>query len=315
MKKILAGLKLPKLGAIYGIALLVLTFSITAPNFISISNFSNIIVQSPVTCIITICCFLAILTHQIDLSVGAIAGLAGVVTASILGSGANLLVACLTGLVVGTAVGVCNGILIAHTKVDPFIITLGTMGIIESVAMVIAQGNTLRISSNAFTVLGEGYLWIFPLSTIMTLAIGFFFNFLLTKVPYGVHLYAIGGKEDAASASGINVKKLKVSVFAINGLLAGIAGLILASRLGSANPSQGIGLELDGITATVLGGASILGGTGNIWGVLLGAMAINILRNGLNMLGYSAALQLMIVGIIMIMIIVFDNIRSRRDEN
>lgn len=297
-------------GSVYGLFLIVVIFSAASPYFFSISNFVNIIKQSSILTIIAIASFLAILIHGTDLSVGAIAGLVGVITANGIVAGLHPLPASLIGLCCGTLFGAANGFLIAFTGVAPFIITLGAMGIGEGLSLVLAGGATVRINSAGFRILGDALFLGFPISAYV--AIGFYLlvSLVLYRMPYGTSLYAIGGGEETALASGINVTLVKISVYMINGFLAAAAGVILASRLGSANPSQGIGLELDGIAAAVLGGTALGGGRGRIWGVFFGGITMAILRNGLNMVGLPMALQVIVVGTILVAILSFDTLRE-----
>lgn len=308
IKKISSRLRWPQTGAVYGIVGLIICFSLMSDRFFTAANFENIIHQAAVICIIAICSFQAVLTKQMDLSVGGIAGFAGVIAVQLFNGGMPLAFVYLICIAVGLAFGLFNGILAGYTKISPFIITLGTMGIAESLGMVVS-GGTLRASSETFTWLDTGSLWIIPIPALIVMVLYLILSFVLKTRPYGIKMYAVGGREESAWASGINVKKIKMSVFINNGMLSAVAGLLLASRLNSANPSQGIGLELDGICSAVLGGTALTGGRGSIWGALLGALALSILRNGLNMIGLSSALQMMVIGFILILILTIDVLR------
>lgn len=297
-------------GSIYGLVIITLTFSFFSPYFFSLSNFVNIVKQSSIITIIAICSFLAILIHGTDLSIGAIAGFVGVITANGIVAGLPPVVAAAIGIVCGMLFGIFNGILVAFTGVAPFIITLGTMGMGEGLSLVLAGGATVRIHNSSFRVLGDGLFLGFPISTFIAIGIYTVMSIFLYKRPFGTYLYAIGGNEETSVASGINVKSIKIRVYMLNGLFASMAGIILASRLGSANPSQGIGLELDGIAAAVLGGTSLSGGKGRVWGVFFGAVTMSILRNGLNMVGLPMALQVIVVGLILVAILSFDTLRD-----
>ena len=297
-------------GSIYGLVIITLIFSFFSPYFFSVSNFVNIVKQSSIITIIAICSFLAILIHGTDLSIGAIAGFVGVITANGIVAGIPPVLAAGIGMVCGMLFGAFNGILIAFTGVAPFIITLGTMGMGEGFSLVLAGGSTVRIQDSGFRILGDGLFLGFPISTFVAIGIYAVMSVFLYKRPFGTYLYAIGGSEETSIASGINVRSIKTRVYVLNGLFASIAGIILASRLGSANPSQGIGLELDGIAAAVLGGTSLSGGKGRVWGVFFGAVTMSILRNGLNMVGLPMALQVIVVGLILIAILSFDTLRE-----
>jgi ribose transport system permease protein len=298
-------------GSIYAVLALVLLFRFGSAQFLSVSNFLNILQQSSILSIVSIGSFLAILSHGIDLSLGAIVALAGMVSALLMVRGYDVVTACLIALVVSAAAGALNGLLIAYSRVDPFIVTLGAMGTCEGLALVLANGATIPASNPTFKVLGGGSLLLVPLSALIALASYGLFGFLLKRTALGTHTYALGGNEEAALLSGIQVRPLKILVYSVNGLLAGFAGLVLASRLGAANPSQGIGIEFDGIAAAVVGGTSLAGGRGNVWGTFMGAVIIAILRNGLNMAGLPMALQMVIVGLIMVGVLTLDTLRRK----
>lgn len=304
---------LPKTGAIYGIVLFLLIFSLSVNNYLSISNFTNIARQAAVLCILTICAFLAILTHQLDLSIGGLCGLTGMVVALLLEKQAPLPVACLAGLATGFAFGLINGILAGLTTIPTFIITLATMNIAESLGLVIRTG-TIQISNSAFVWLSNGNIGPIPFPLLLVAAMYLVFWYILKYRPYGTRLYAVGGKEEAALTAGINVKRTKVSVYIINGLLSGVAGILMASRLSSANPSAAMGYELDAICSTVLGGTVLGGGRGKIGGAFLGAIAITMLRNGMNMMGLRLVTQKLVIGAVLIVILAVDVLRKESNQ-
>lgn len=306
MKKI----HLPRTGAIYGIILFIVCFTLFIPNYLGIGNLTNITRQAAVLCLIAMCSYLAILTNQTDLSCGAVSGLAACVAAQVMNGGGSILIGCLCGVGAALVIGLINGLLAAYTTIPTFIITLATMSMAESLGMVL-QGGTIHIPYESFKILSEGNLMLIPIPLIIVALLYLLMGYVLRNRSYGVALYAVGGKEDAAWTSGINVKHIKLSVFLINGLLAAMAGFIYAARLSAANPSQGIGLELNGICAAVLGGAVLGGGRGKISGALLGAIAISILRNGMNMLGWRILTQSMVIGFILILILAIDVLRRK----
>lgn len=304
---------LPKTGATYGIILFLLVFSFSVDNYMSISNFTNIARQAAVLCILTICAFLAILTHQLDLSIGGVCGLTGMVVALLLEKQASLLVACLAGLATGMAFGLLNGFLAGMTTIPTFIVTLATMNIAESLGMVIRTG-TIQITNSTFVWLSNGNIGHAPFSLLLVAVMYLIFWYILKYRPYGTRLYAVGGREEVALAAGINVKYTKVSVYLINGLLAGVAGILMASRLSSANPSAAMGYELDAICATVLGGTALSGGRGKIGGAFLGAIAISMLRNGMNIMGLRLVTQKMVIGAVLIIILAVDVLRKESKQ-
>lgn len=297
--------KLPSSGAIYGIILFVLLFSVTIPGYMTVSNLSNIIRQSAVLCFISMCSCLAILTNQTDLSCGAISGFAACVAAKAMNGGSSIAAGCLIGLAAALAIGAVNGLLAGFTEIPTFIITLATMSIAESLGMVL-QGGTIHIPYESFQLLSEGNILYIPIPALLVAALYIGMNYILKHRRYGTYLYAVGGKEDAAWTSGIHVKKIKLSVYLINAALAAAAGFIYAARLSAANPSQGNGLELNGICAAVLGGVVLGGGRGSVFSALLGAIAISILKNGMNMMGWRILTQMMVIGFILIVILAAD---------
>ena len=298
-------------GSVYAVLVLLVVFRVGSEQFLTLSNFLNILQQGSILAVVAIGSFLAILSHGIDLSLGAVVSFAGVVAALLMVQGYPVLLAGLAALALSAALCALNGFLIARTGVDPFIITLGAMGTLEGLALVLAGGATVPANAAGFKALGGGSVLFVPLSAILALACYAVFGWLLKRTALGTHIYAIGGNEEAAILAGIPVRKIKTLVYTLNGALAAFAGLILASRLGSANPSQGIGIEFDGIAAAVVGGTSLAGGRGNVWGTFMGAVIIAVLRNGLNMAGLPMALQMVIVGLIMVAVLTLDTLRRR----
>jgi ribose transport system permease protein len=297
-------------GNIYAIILLFALFRFTSPEFLTLSNLLNIVQQGSIMAIVSIGSFLAIVSHGLDLSLGAIVGVTGVVAALGMEAGWGIVPACFVALLVGAGFGAINGYIIGRTEVNPFIVTLGMMGVAEGLGLVLARGSTLAATDPLFKWLGGGTIVLLPVAALVALSCYFFFNFLVKRTALWTHIYAIGGNEEAAILSGINAPRIKLIVYSCNGLLAGLAGIVLTSRLGAANPAQGIGIEFDGIAAAVVGGTSLAGGKGSVWGILGGAIIISILRNGLNMAGLPQALQMIILGLIIVAIVTIDSLRN-----
>lgn len=300
---------MPKTGAVYGILLFLVIFSALNSNYFTASNFMNISRQTAVLSILTLCAFLAILTHQLDLSIGGLCSLCGMVMAVLIRDGSSLFVAVLAAFAVGLAFGVVNGLLAGFTSIPPFIITLATMNITSSLGLIIHSG-TIQVSNPSLSFLSNGNLLVIPFPIIVICVLYLVFWFILNKRKYGTHLYAVGGKSEAALASGIKVKWTKISIYLINGLLSAFAGIMMVSRLSSANPSSALGYELDAICATVLGGTSLMGGRGKIGGALLGSIAISMLRNGMNIVGLRLVTQKMVIGAVLIVILLIDVYRK-----
>lgn len=306
---------LPTNAALYVIILFVVIFSSLAPGYLTLANATNLFRQASVFCIITMASFLAILTHQTDLSVGTVASLTSVIVALLLQNGTSLPVAILAGYAVGIAFGVLNGILIGYTNIAPFIITFGTMSMAESIGIIITDAKTVPIKNDAFLALSKYEIFGFlPVCVLLMFLIYMVAWYVMNKRSFGTALYAIGGNEDAAKATGINVRRHKLMVYIINGVLATTAGLILAARVGTTNPSIGVGLEFEGICGAVLGGTALIGGRGSVGGAFLGAMAIAILKNGFNILGVLSFFQMVAIGSIIIIILVMDSVVAMRKE-
>ena len=305
-------LRLPKTGAIYAIVLFSIFYSVLLHGqYLTLTNIVNVLRQSSTLCILTIAAFLTILTHQLDLSIGYVASLSGVVLGMMLDAGYPLLVCILAAVLSGTAFGALNGVIAGFTTIPPFIITLATMNIAKSAALILNSG-TLSISVPILKALNDLQIGFVPFPAILALLLYLLFFWILKKRRYGTALYAVGGKEEAALTAGINVKWTKTSVYLISGTLAGLAGVVYAVRLNSANPTAAAGLELDAICSVVLGGTALTGGQGSIWGAYLGAIAIYMLRNGMNMFGIRIIEQMTVIGLVLILILAFDVFNRRK---
>ncbi len=306
-------------GTIYAILALLAFFSLVCDRnpferntFLSFGNLMNIVEQSTILAVIAIASLLAIITRGVDLSLGATMSFSGVVVAYLVRlQDWGMAPACLAGLAAGLGIGVLNGLLISSHNVAPFIITLGTMNVAKSLALVVSSSRTISANLPSFRWLGGGSLWYLPYTALLTLVLYVIFDLLLRKRRLGTYIYAIGGNEAAAHLSGINVRKIKFQTFVLTGLLAAVAGIMLASRLGAANPGQGDGYEFYGIAAAVVGGASMTGGRGSVWLTLTGALIISILRNGLNMAGLPVSLQMIVLGLIIVGVVTFDTVSRR----
>ena len=305
-------LRLPKTGAIYAIVLFVIIYSILLNGrYLTVNNVINVLHQSSTLCLLSISAFLAILTHQIDLSLGSIVSLSGVGLGLLLNAGLPLPVAILGAVLSGMAIGAVNGVLAGYTTIPPFIITLATMNIASSIALVLNNG-TLSVSHSVLEAFNTVRLIVIPLPALLAFLLVLVFFWILKYRRYGTALYAVGGKEEAALTAGINVRWVKMSAYLIGGSLAGLAGVIYSVRLSAANPTQGSGLELDAICAAVLGGTALTGGQGSIWGAYLGALAIFILRNGMNLMGVRSIEQLTVIGFVLIVVLAFDVYNRRK---
>ncbi|WP_202080654.1 ABC transporter permease subunit [Caldalkalibacillus salinus] len=290
-----------------GLMLIVIVLSILTPNFLTLSNVLNILRQVSINALIALGMTFVILTGGIDLSVGAILALSGALTAGMLVSGADPILAVGVGLLAGTMMGAFNGWIIAKGKVAPFIATLATMTIFRGLTLVYTDGRPISgLDNDVFHMLGAGYFLVVPLPAIWMLVSFIVLYFILKKTTFGRHVYAIGGSEEASRLSGIRVDRVKIYVYGLSGLLAALAGIIMASRLDSAQPNAGFTYELDAIAAVVLGGTSLSGGRGWIIGTLVGALMIGVLNNGLNLLNVSSFYQQVVKGSVILLAVLLD---------
>jgi len=286
---------------------LIVVFSIASPNFLTGTNVSNIFKQISVNGIIAIGMTLVILTGGIDLSVGPMVALAGVIMASIARLDNKLWG---WGLIVGVAaavtIGAINGILIAYFKVVPFIQTLAMMSIARGLTLMYSGGKPISDLNHDFTVIGKSEILFIP-TIVWILVIVFVVAYIyLYRTRQGRHIYALGGNELATYISGVNTKLIKFSVYTLSGLLCGIAAVVLTARVASGIPRAGEGYELDAIAAVVIGGASLTGGKGTLVGTILGVLIIGILNNGMDLMSVSSYLQSVIKGIIIISAVLLD---------
>ncbi len=274
--------------------------------FLNWSNLSQVIRALSFIAIMGVGQAVVIIAGGIDLSVGSVLGLSGVVTALLLNQQTNMAVTVITGVFVGVAAGVTNGIVITRAKLPPFIVTLGMMSIARGLAFAITGGETIRSLPPEFLVIGQGAIIGIPIPIIVMALIAVIVGFLLKATPWGRYVYAIGGNEDAALLSGVSVDKVKIIVYGLCGLAAGIAGVLFTSRFGVGQSTAGLSYELDVIAAAVIGGVSLTGGRGTIMGVIIGSLLMGILRNGLVLLNVSAYWQQVAIGLVIILAVIMD---------
>ncbi|WP_342508691.1 ribose ABC transporter permease [Sporosarcina sp. FSL K6-2383] len=299
---------LQKIGPFIGLLLIVVIITIMSPNFLTLNNLLNVLRQVSINALIAFGMTFVILTGGIDLSVGSILALTGAVTAGMMASGVDPVLAMFLGLLLGAVLGAINGVIIAKGKVAPFIATLATMTIFRGLTLVYTEGRPISGlgDSQAFQLLGKGYFFGIPVPVI-TMAITFgVLYFILKKTTFGRRVYAVGGNEEASRLSGISVDRIKIYVYSLTGALAALAALILTSRLNSAQPTAGSMFELDAIAAVVLGGTSLTGGRGWIVGTLIGALIIGVLNNGLNLIGVSSFFQQVVKGAVILVAVLLD---------
>ncbi|AMA73932.1 MULTISPECIES: ABC transporter permease subunit [Aneurinibacillus] len=296
-----------KLGPFIGLLIITVILAVLSPNFLTLDNILNVLRQVSINALIAFGMTFVILTGGIDLSVGAILALAGALTAGMMTAGMDPLLSILIALLSGVLMGTANGLLIAKGKVAPFIATLSTMTIFRGLTLVYTEGRPITgFDSEMFTMLGAGYFFVIPVPVLWMLGCFAVLYFILKKTAFGRRIYAIGGNEEAAILSGIKADRVKIYIYALTGLLSALAGVILTSRLNSAQANAGMGYELDAIAAVVLGGTSLSGGRGWIFGTLIGAMIIGVLNNGLNLLEVSSFYQQVVKGAVILLAVLLD---------
>ncbi|EPB9462289.1 TPA: ribose ABC transporter permease [Vibrio alginolyticus] len=290
---------------------LIVVVSFLNPNFFTVDNILNILRQTSVNAIIAVGMTLVILTAGIDLSVGSVLALCGAFAASMIALEVPVLVAVPTALVAGAALGAISGIIIAKGKVQAFIATLVTMTLLRGMTMVYTEGRPISTgftdTADAFAWFGTGYALGIPVPVWLMVVVFAAAWYLLNHTRFGRYVYALGGNESATRLSGINVDRVKIGVYAICGMLAALAGIIVTSRLSSAQPTAGMGYELDAIAAVVLGGTSLMGGKGRIMGTLIGALIIGFLNNALNLLDVSSYYQMIAKAVVILLAVLVDN--------
>lgn len=302
------GLNVKKLGPLMGLLLLCFVLTFLSDNFFTLDNWLNILRQVSINALIAFGMTFVILTGGIDLSVGSVLALSSAVAAGLMAHGTNGLFAMAIGIFAGLAMGALNGVIITKGRVAPFIATLATMTVFRGATLVYTEGRPITGFSNelSFQMIGRGYFLGIPVPVVLMLVAYAALYVVLKKTTFGRHTYAIGGNEEATRLSGIRVDRLKIWIYSLTGGLSALAGLILTSRLNSAQPTAGIAYELDAIAAVVLGGTSLSGGRGWIFGTLVGALIIGILNNGLNLLNVSSFYQQVIKGVVILLAVILD---------
>jgi ribose/xylose/arabinose/galactoside ABC-type transport system permease subunit len=293
-------------GTLIGLLGLVLVLWILTPYFLTVSNLLNVVQQTSINAIIAVGMTFVIISAGIDLSVGSIVAFSGVVLASVLQTAVPLPLALVVCLAVGALCGLTNGVLITYGKLPPFISTLGMMSVARGAALLYTGGRPISGFDSSFRFLATGEILYIPVPVILMILVYVIAHVVLTRTKLGRYTYAIGGNEEAALLSGVNVKMYKTMVYGLSGMLSGLAAIVLTARLNSAQPIAGMMYELDAIAATVIGGTSLMGGEGRVVGTLIGALIMGVLRNGLNLLGVSSFVQQTVIGSVIILAVLMD---------
>lgn len=319
------GVSWQKFQSLIAILLLSAILAIMTDNFLTPENLWNVLRQISVNVCISVGLTLVILTAGIDLSVGSVLALAGAVTAGVLKNGIgipalniylefSLFGSILAGLFVATGLGAVNGLAVTRFNVPSFIATLAMLTIARGLTMLWTGGFPVTGLGDSFTFIGTGWFLGVPMPVWITVLVVAFGMVLTNKTKLGRYIYAIGGNEKAAYLSGINVKRVKMIVYSLGGLMAGIGGMIVTARLDSAQPNAGLTYELDAIAAVVIGGTSLYGGRGTIIGTVLGALLIGVLNNGLVLLNVSPFWQQVIKGLVILLAVILDRFQAEDDE-
>ncbi|MDQ0760956.1 ABC transporter permease/substrate-binding protein [Streptomyces canus] len=298
-------------GALSALIVLVIAMSALSGDFLTTDNLLNVGVQAAVTAILAFGVTFVIVSAGIDLSVGSVAALSATVLAwSATSHGVPVLIAVLLAVVTGIAAGLVNGFLIAYGKLPPFIATLAMLSVARGLSLVISEGSPIAFPDSV-SHLGDTLGGWLPVPVLVMVVMGLLAAFVLGRTYIGRSMYAIGGNEEAARLSGLRVKKQKLAIYALSGVFAAVAGVVLAARLSSAQPQAADGYELDAIAAVVIGGASLAGGTGKASGTLIGALILAVLRNGLNLLNVSAFWQQVVIGVVIALAVLLDTLRRK----
>ncbi|RPK84295.1 D-ribose-binding periplasmic protein precursor [Streptomyces sp. ADI97-07] len=298
-------------GALSALVVLLVAMSLLSGDFLTTQNLLNVGVQAAVTAILAFGVTFVIVSAGIDLSVGSVAALSATVIAwAATSEGVPVWLAVVLGLATGLACGFINGALVAYGKLPSFIATLAMLSVARGLSLVISQGQPIPFPDSV-SVLGDNLGGWLPVPVLVMIAMGLLTALILTRTYIGRSMYAIGGNEEAARLSGLRVKKQKLVIYALAGLFAAVAGIVLASRLVSAQPQAAQGYELDAIAAVVIGGASLAGGVGKASGTLIGALILAVLRNGLNLLSVSAFWQQVVIGVVIALAVLLDTLRRK----
>lgn len=308
--------RIKELNILLALIILCAVLSVSSPYFFTANNALGVARAFTLTAIAAIGQTMVIITGGIDLSVGSIIGLSGLSTGMLLATGWPLVPSVLAGLAVGTLFGVCNGLLITRVGLPPFIATLGTLSIGRGLIYVLTKGYPVTVprEEELLRVIGQGYVGIVPVPVIIMVIITILATLFLSKTTLGRYIYAVGGNEEAARLAGINVNRVKMFVYTMSGFLASISGIILMSRLVSAQPNAGLGQELPVIAASIIGGTSLLGGEGTVIGAVLGAAIIGVVDNGIVLLGIDPYAQQVITGAVVLLAVTLDIWQKRREQ-
>ncbi|MEX2272422.1 MAG: ABC transporter permease [Vicinamibacterales bacterium] len=299
-------------GTVMGLVALSAMLWALTPHFLTVSNLLNVAQQTSINAVVAAGMTYVIISGGIDLSVGSIVALSGVVLGVALQSGQALPVALALGASVGVACGMVNGALISWGGLPPFIVTLGMMSVARGAALLFTEGRPVSGFDPGFRSIATGTVFFIPAPILVMAGVYLAAHLVLSRTIFGRYVYAIGGNEEATRLSGVNVRFHKMMIYGVSGLMSAVAAVLLTARLNSAQPIAGMMYELDAIAATVIGGTSLMGGGGTLAGTLVGALIMGVLRNGLNLLGVSSFLQQIVIGAVIVGAVLIDTLLKRR---
>lgn len=298
--------KVKNYGSLFALIIMMVGLSIVSPVFLTVSNLRNVIMQVAVIAVIAEGATFIILTGGIDLSVGAVLGVAGVFAAGVMRDTGSTFLAVLTCIGVAVAFGILSGVLISYGNLPAFVATLGIMSIARGMAFIYTHGKPISNFPDSFRLLGAGSILGIPVMIIAVFFLYAIMYIVLKKTSFGRITCAIGSNEEATKLTGIDTKKYKVLVYTMAGFLTGIASLMYIGRINSGHPNSGTGYELDAIAAVVIGGTSLSGGKGSIIGTIIGALIMGVIKNGLNLLNVDSYYQNVVIGLIIILAVLLD---------
>lgn len=300
-----------QLGLTIALVALMTALAVARPNFVTVTNLVNLLRQISINGILAVGVTYVLLTGGVDLSLGSLVALTGVIAAGFAHPGSSPAGAAAIGILAGGVCGVVNGLIVTRGRIAPFVATLGMMTSARGLALLISGGRPVSNLSAGFTMLGSGNVAAVPIPILILLIVAAASHVMLRNMRLGRHIYAVGGNPDAALASGVNVRRVKMIAYTICGALSGLAGVVLAARITTGQPNAGVGYELDAIAAVVIGGTSLNGGVGNIGGTILGALLMGVINNGLDLLNVSSYYQQIVKGVIIVGAVWLDRSKNR----
>lgn len=300
------------LASIIALAIMVILLSFSTNSFMVSTNLISVLRQVCVNCFIAFGITCVLISGGIDLSVGSVVAAAGVIAVRMANAGLPVVLAVLVALLFGALIGLFNGYVISHTTIPAFIVTLSTQIIIRGVSYLLTGGMPAQCTNDAFNYLGTGMVFGVPIPVILVVAVLIILYFIMSKTAFGRHVYATGGNSEAAKYAGVNTRWVQMRVFMMSGILAALAGVVLAARLYSGQPSVGEGFERDAIAASVLGGTSFNGGIGTLGGTVVGVLIIGVLNNGMNLLKINSYWQYVVKGCVILGAVYIDYMKKRK---